>query len=111
MCMSLVKGTEERRENNTEARDERRLGHGGARRRAAGLFGLAFGLKTRRFAQFTFEFLDPPVLFIERFPSVAAPNESRFTLPLANVPPVSESVVRDSELISSFPNTNLIGEL
>src|SRR5688500_20202711 len=47
MCMSLVKGTEERRENNTEARDERRLGHGGARRRAAGLFGLASGLKTR----------------------------------------------------------------
>ena len=47
MCMSLVKGTEERRENNTEARDERRLGHGGARRRAAGLFGLAYGLKTR----------------------------------------------------------------
>ena len=46
--MSLVKGTVERRENDTEARDERRLGHGGARRRAAWLFGLAFGLKTRR---------------------------------------------------------------
>ena len=47
MCMSWVKGTVERRENDTEARDERRLGHGGARRRAAWLFGLAFGLKTR----------------------------------------------------------------
>ena len=45
--MSLVKGTVERRENDTEARDERRLGHGGARRRAAWLFGLASGLKTR----------------------------------------------------------------
>jgi hypothetical protein len=43
----LVKGIVERRENDTEARDELRLGHGGARRRAAGLFVLAFGLKTR----------------------------------------------------------------
>ena len=45
--MSLVKGTVVRRENDTEARDEPRLGHGGAGRRAAGLFVLAFGLKTR----------------------------------------------------------------
>jgi hypothetical protein len=45
--MYLVKGKVERRENDTEARDELRLGHGGARRRAAGLFVLVFGLKTR----------------------------------------------------------------
>jgi hypothetical protein len=45
--MYSVKGKVERRENDTKARDELRLGHGGARRRATGLFVLAFGLKTR----------------------------------------------------------------